>query len=431
MNMDTKEKAEVELSTQQEAAFTAIQEWLKKFEAGEASRNFFVLMGLAGTGKTFTIKEIVRRLGLRARFMAYTGKAASVMRKYGIPEARTIHSSIYKMVGVDDETFKTMYAARDEFEKDSVEYKTLDAEIKQLQKPTWELNTEAFHGDDRPDILVLDECSMVNESILADLESFGIPIIALGDPGQLPPIDGTGVLFAGLPDASLTEIRRQALDNPIIQWSMWAREDRTLPMSGEWDDSAETRVLRMPRGLADRYMWDIFKAHDICICWKNKTRMSINQWVRRKLGYYALDGVFPQAGERIIFTKNDRDKGVFNGQMAEVKSVMDIYDTSVKLQVLPEEMEKPIEVEVLRACFEVYRDPTAFEALRPWDYKGKQMADFGYAITCHKAQGSQWDRVLVMDENVFVWKAKREERMKWMYTAITRAVERVTIVSGV
>ena len=66
-------------------------------------------------------------------------------------------------------------------------------------------------------------------------------------------------------------------------------------------------------------------------------------------------------------------------------------------------------------------------------FRGRQRAAFGYALTCHKAQGSQWSRVLVFEEDCFNWGSKpgaRDLRAQWLYTAITRAVDKVTIIGG-
>ena len=425
--------AAIVLSEQQEVAAHNFFEWLDAYNAGEPNiRPYFVLEGFAGTGKSFCVAELVRRTGLRPRYMTYTGKAALVLNKYnpGL-DARTIHSSIYRLVSVGDGTFKRLFEQLEKAQTDEAR-KEIQKEIDDLRKPRFELNEEAFE-DENIDLFVLDECSMVNQDILDDLLSFGLPIIALGDPGQLPPVKGEGALFRGLADARLTEIRRQALDNPIIQWSMWARNSRTLPMTDP-DQIMADRAAKCPKDLFSMdELNQLMDQHDMTICWKNATRQFLNLMRRKHLGFYGQSNVYPVPGDTIIFTKNDRTAGVLNGLFAtvvEVGNLMDMYiELKVRLETQAPDAE-PIPVKILRACFEVYVDPDAWKSVKPWDYRDRQQCDYGYAITCHKAQGSQWDRVIVFEENALNWPKAQDERAKWLYTAVTRAAQKITIIAG-
>lgn len=431
--MDTQQET-ITLSPEQEDAAQKCQEFIDNFSYERAQENkrkgYFVLEGYAGTGKSFAVNEIIRRTGLKPAYMAYTGKAALVLNKYHNLDATTIHSKIYKLRQVSDTVFKELYAKREEAKTED-EALEITKEIKELMEPKFELNEEAF-DEDNVKLIVLDECSMVDDEILDDLLSFGLPIIALGDPGQLPPVKGTGSLFKGLPDARLTEIRRQSLDSPIIQWSMWARERRPLPMT-HLEDWREDLVAKVPKGMVrGKELHEMFETHDVCICWKNITRQNMNSWRRKMLGFHEQDPVFPVKGETLIITKNDKVAGIFNGQFAEVIEVGELFDVYIELEVLPEEAKNPVKLKVLRACFEQYQNPDAFEGLRPWDYKDRHQVDFGYCLTCHKAQGSQWDNVLILEENVLNWHKPgvQEGRAQWLYTAITRAAKKVTMIAG-
>lgn len=422
---DTTVQTAITLSEQQEAAALAMQEWFNSFP--DVPRKFFTLQGYAGTGKTFTINEIVRRLHVRASYMAYTGKAALVMRKYAHVPAKTIHSTIYTYVKPEKEEFEELYKKRDETE-DLGKKEAITKQIKELMQPRFELNDSAFE-ENGTELIVLDECSMVDEKLLDDLLSFKLPIIALGDPGQLPPVAGTGALFTGVPNSVLTEVRRQSLDNPIIAWSMLTRAERTIPYTdlGTW---REDKAAKVPRNfLSPPEFWEMVQDHDVTICWKNKTRQNMNQWIRQRMGFYEKDGQYPIAGEKIIFTRNDRANGLFNGLIADVVERLDEYDNTIEYKVKTEEGKEQV-VKLMKYVFQEYTNPQAKEALRPWDFEGNQEADFGYVLTCHKAQGSQWERVLVIDENVLNWPKARPERAKWLYTAITRAADKVTIVTG-
>lgn len=443
-NSNTQETSEISnppvvLSEQQQVAEDRAIVWLDKCKQElnnkmPLSQPVFVIEGLAGTGKTFTVKTIIDKLKRKPAYMAYTGKAALVLNKYSNAHATTIHSRIYSPLSVSDKVFKDLYKRRDT-SKDEEEVRKLQQEIDELSQIKFALKEKEDAFPHKENLIVLDECSMVDKEMLSDLKSFKIPIIALGDPGQLPPVKGEGALFTGVADVSLTEIRRQSLDNPIIEWSMFARNQRPLPPTPQ-ETVYTDKVAKLPRSLvvSSIGMWELYKAHDILICWKNQTRQNINRWVRTELGYTKdPSSIFPVVGDKLIITKNDRTLGLFNGLFAEVIEVGDLYDTYIELKIRTElqaETDIPISVRIMRACFEVYTNPDAWKQVKPWHFKNMQQADYGYAITCHKAQGSQWDKVLILEENVLNWPKAKEERAKWLYTAITRAVEKVTILTG-
>src|SRR5438876_11123551 len=169
----------------QDAALTAASNWFK----GERERAaIFRLFGYAGTGKTTLAKHLAEGVDGKVLFAAFTGKAACVMRSKGCHGAATIHSLIYKARESGEET------------------------------PNFELWDEAPASKAR--LIVIDECSMVDAELARDLMSFGVPLLVLGDPAQLPPIQGGGFFTEVEPDAMLTEVHRQAEDNPIIRLSM-------------------------------------------------------------------------------------------------------------------------------------------------------------------------------------------------------------------
>jgi exodeoxyribonuclease-5 len=174
-------------SPQQDAALAAVARWLK---AGEP--RVFRLFGYAGTGKTTLARHIAESAGGDVAFAAFTGKAAHVMRGKGCKGATTIHSLIYRTRGEDE------------------------------NGPTFTLNDDSAAG--KSALIVIDECSMVDEEIGRDLLSFGKPVLVLGDPAQLPPIAGGGFFTSAEPDVMLTEVHRQAFDDPIIRMSMIVRE---------------------------------------------------------------------------------------------------------------------------------------------------------------------------------------------------------------
>jgi exodeoxyribonuclease-5 len=290
--------------------------------------------------------------------MTYTGKAASVLVKYHNLKATTIHSKIYTLVTVPDSVFKELYKERDAAE--GKEKEKIIKQIEELLAPQFTLNVEAFCAEDRKEsVLVLDECSMVDDEVLDDLTSFGIPIIALGDPGQLPPIGGEGALFKGISDAKLTEIHRQALGSPIIQWSMRCRKQQPLP-STDWKTWRKEVCSKFPKTfLTPSFAQELMDYHEIAICWKNITRQNLNQERRTHLGHTEINPIYPVVGEQLIITKNDRDLGLYNGQFCKVIELGKEYPNFIETLVETEEHDDPVKLRLHKSTFELYHNPNA------------------------------------------------------------------------
>ncbi|RIK83063.1 MAG: ATP-binding protein [Hyphomicrobiales bacterium] len=374
----------MQFSPQQDEALKAVSRWLK-----EGRKPVFRLFGYAGTGKTTLARHFASHVDGQVQFAAFTGKAAQVLRSKGAVNARTIHSLIYRPRGeeaVEDETTG----------KTSI-------------NPTFSLNRQSPVA--RAALIVVDECSMVDEELGRDLMSFGTPILVLGDPAQLPPISGGGFFTEHEPDHLLTEIHRQARDNPIIRMAMDVREGREL----QHGDFGAARVI--PRGEVDR---ELVLAADQVLVGTNRTRRRYNQRLRELKGF---DAVYPQAGDKLVCLRNDPAKGLLNGSLWKVMtSARETVKPGINLLVAPEEDDPDrgvAKIKLLKAAFE---DP---EADIPWQQKKRfDDFDYGYALTVHKAQGSQWDEVVLFDESF----AFKDTRQRWLYTAITRAAERLTVV---
>lgn len=411
------------------------------------------LFGFAGTGKSTILPNVIADLGfdpVTVQFVAPTGKAAKVMRAklraQGMTNvnASTIHSAIYRakpapIATLEGEMYDLQVRQQELIEggeaRDSKEVLRLQKLIDRLkmeldaayteEKVSFQLNLDS--PVQMAQLIVVDEASMVGGRMADDLMSFGVPIFAMGDPGQLPPIEDDGGICARKPDAFLTEIHRQAADNPIIHLATLARQGEDLPF-GDYDGRA--RVMRRKDFDPDLDPTDLPKF----ICGTNKSRWKINQNLREDFGIVsrAGDRVGPQSGEPLIVTKNNKQyPELVNGVEATCTFDSDLVRGAPTMR-LDFESEDGIEYRektVFQGRFEEHfeRRANAFSCDSRTAYRARRNSiemDFAYCITGHKSQGSQWDRVVVIDESsVF-----REDEDKWLYTAITRAAEDLTIL---
>lgn len=366
-------------SPQQDWAIKAVRAWL----ADPSGPQIFRLFGFAGTGKTTLAQELANAVKGLVLYATFTGKAALVLRKKGCDEASTIHSLIYK-VEVDPETGEASFI----------------------------LNPESALAEAK--LLIVDEVSMVPEILARDLMSYGKRILVLGDPAQLPPIDGEGFFINAEPDVMLTEVHRQAAENPIIRMSMDIRAGKRLQLG----TYGESRVI------AKAMQRDVLEA-DQLLCGLNRSRVTFNRKIRSLKGLLDEGNPYrPSIGDRLICLRNKHDEGLFNGGLWEAQEIeveaRKFGDPFYKIRVgsLDEERD-PQSVRVLPNYFEGTEQELHWKERRAY-----HEFTFGWAITCHKAQGSQWDSVIVFDESgVF-----REAQRNWLYTAVTRAAEKVTVV---
>ena len=374
----------MDLSPQQDAALVAVDRWLK---AGRPQ--VFRLFGYAGTGKTTLARYFAEHVEGQVQFAAFTGKAAQVLRSKGATNARTIHSLIYRPKG-----------------EEAVEDETTG---KTSMSPTFSLNRQSPIA--KAKLVIIDECSMVDEQLGRDLLSFGTPVLVLGDPAQLPPISGGGFFTEHEPDHLLTEIHRQAQDNPIIRLALDVREGREF-MHGDYGSA---HVIGK-----DQVTQDLVLEADQVLVGTNRTRRRYNARLRELKGFTAS---YPQAGDKLVCLRNDPAKGLLNGSLWKVMtSSRETVKPGINLLVAPEEDDPDrgvAKIKLLKAAFESPDEEI------PWQQKKRfDDFDYGYALTVHKAQGSQWDNVVLFDES---W-AFKETRQRWLYTAITRAAKTLTIV---
>lgn len=410
------------LTDGQRAAEDAIVQWF----CNEA-RQIFVLSGFAGTGKTFLLSHVVKetlrlKAGEEAVFVAPTGKAAAVLVKNGTP-AGTVHSLIYTL---DEENYDV-----DE-----------NGEIVRSERPQF-IRREKI--DERIKLIVVDEASMVDKTLLRDVLSFGVKCLFCGDKAQLPPVRGENTVLSAV-DYALTEIVRQEADNPILALAQAAREGRYIPY-GNYGG----KVLVVPRNaFVGERRAAILAAADQIICGRNTTRNALNEEMR---AYKGFEGDLPQDGEKLVCTLNDWEKpldgrGKFflvNGVIGLAQNVRKEGKGLASMDFFPDFISGSVRVPFDTGIFHgsdyryFYGDRAVEFVDGTFAHEGDFRAlakkkivkeepvcrfEFAYAITCHKAQGSEFGYVVVFDES----RAFGEESRRWLYTAVTRAKDKLVIV---
>jgi len=401
-------------SKQQQQALDAVRDWLGGRDQGTDPRQCFYLAGYAGSGKTTLAREFAIGTGLQVAFGAFTGKAALVLQKKGCPDARTIHSLIYvpvtkskaNLLGLQDEF--ALLAEDDPLRADIK--REIEDEQKRLKAPSFALNEQGSILHD-VDLVVIDEVSMLDDRMGEDLLKFNKPILVLGDPAQLPPVGkGTGYFTNREPDFMLTDVHRQAANSPVLKMAT------TVRSGGDLEQGVYGTSCVLPRkGIS---IEEAVRDFDQIICGKNETRKAINKQVREHLGFR---GLLPQVGDKLICLRNDKDSALLNGSFWAVLAppIEEQDGDTLRLALRdPDDEEAPAKVVMAHRHHFEGRELSWYKA------RDAQEFDYGYAITCHKSQGSQWNRVLVYDQSACF----RQDRRKWLYTAITRAAESVTIV---
>jgi exodeoxyribonuclease-5 len=426
-----------QLSGQQLAGIDKIRQWYygPRLDGYDTLVRPFRLFGYAGTGKTTMAKEIPAALGLRnVRYGTFTGKAAHVLRSKGAGPVSTIHSAIYfpttsleakaELAQAREELAELYEANRSEPGEPGEGWKQdvarLEAAIPELEaaakRMSWEWNPDSEWST--ADLIILDEVSMVNAKLATDIEAYGVPILVLGDPAQLPPVEGGGYYTNAQPDHLLTEIHRSALDNPITAMATRVRESTSAGLGLTQDDMTPASI---------RHAME----HDQVLCWSNKRRWAMIKQIRAVLG--RPDGQVV-AGDRIMCLTNNKDLAVFNGQQFEVlEATPGTLGPTLRLRT---EDGREVMIPVFAEGFLGREQQDQAKASGAGMRGGRMLATFSQAITVHKAQGSEWPRVYVVNETPAMMSMARKNKgaaeavaqgRQWAYTAITRAQESVTI----
>ena len=390
----------MELSADQNHALERLMAWCRKPEGRSLT-----LGGYAGTGKTTLIAKLRKELAetdpdKTVAFCAYTGKASQVLRTM-------LENDGALMEG---DTCGTIHAL--------------------LYSPYMDKNGQVVGWmrtkDIEADLIVVDEASMVTDGIWQDLLATRVPVIAVGDHGQLPPVEGNFNVMLK-PDLTLDRIHRQAEGNPIIQLAWQARETGKIAVGDFGKSVRKFSYATHDASEIDDLQEHLFSnLHDemLVLCGRNKTRVELNRAIRNRLGRESDE---PEGGDRVVCLRNTYTQPggpIYNGMVGVIETISPYephwYDASI---FFPDEG-RDFDGRIARAQFNRPDALSEIEGLH-WKEIGERF-DFGYALTVHKAQGSQAKTVVLFEERF--QKADDEQWKRWLYTAVTRARENLYII---
>lgn len=375
----------------------------------KAHESYTCIAGYAGTGKSTLIKFIINALEINPEtdvaYVAYTGKAATVLQTKGCPNATTAHKLLYEAKPRPNGTF--------------------------YLKKRWPIPYK---------VIIVDEISMLPKTMWDLLLSHHKYVIACGDPFQLPPVDqNEDNHVLDKPHIFLDEIMRQAQDSEIIRLSMWVREGKPL---GQFPVAKEqVQILRPYELIPEMYDWA-----DQTLCASNKKRIEINNKVRERLGY----GPTPEIGDKIIGLTNHWDfmstNGLWpltNGSIGTITNYQIvpyyypsfIYNKELQYMFTGMDIENgrfesiPIDYDALLTGEQAFDKKQEFRmnsfARNSDALEAPYYFAYAYAITVWKAQGSEWDKVLLIEEG---HPFNELDHQKYLYTGITRASKKLVVI---
>lgn len=371
----------IQLTDEQESAMNQLIHFVNGFIGGNIMR----LSGSAGTGKSILLSKLAEKLADEAVVLTPTGKSTDVLIKKGVDSA-TIHSFIYHPILKGNKV---------------IGFK---------------------RSENYSNIIIVDECSMLNKRLLNDLVDSCNKLILIGDDAQLPPVEG----LLDLPDAKevrLETIHRQAKDNPIIRLATMFRDKKKPKGTGRKSSDSGSIIVKKFDG--NFYMYE---GVDVVICGTNRTKDRINEIYRKHLG---ITEYLPIPGERLMALNNIKDKQIYNGKTLVVERVGKPYregkNDLVDIEVIDDLGEK---IPTITTFVKTFKERKFKKGDIEFDSRGlpykeaRELSksivylDFSYSMTCHKSQGSTYGNVLVLGYDCFM---RGDDWFKWNYTAITRA----------
>lgn len=354
----------------------------------KSKEKYTCISGFAGTGKSTLVQYIIKELNIpssKIAYVAYTGKAALVLKNKGCPGATTAHKLLYHTTELPNGTFE---------------------------------HTPKLKPDKPLKLIVVDEVSMLEKEQWDILMKWGIHVICLGDPFQLPPIgEDNGVLRNS--HIFLDEVMRQAQDSEIIRLSMDIRDGKSL----SYFKGKDARVVPKDT-ISDR----LISTADIVLCGKNATRYYLNQRIRRVIwGEQYKDE--PIENDKIICLKNYWNKGdLANGLIGRINCIEKKDDFILKTKLLADFKTDDDAFYDLSMDYQLFIDGKPLVNQDNWKMYPKEIRplefDYAYSVTVHKSQGSEYGKVVLFNE--YLGK-DRETYLRWLYTGVTRASEKLVV----
>ena len=393
----------------------------------ENGKSFITLGGFAGTGKTLTLTELRRHIdpSKRVAFASFTGKSASVLRdKIMMSNATnksdyigTIHGLMYRPIII-----KKFSESKNEI-IETVTFKKLDS----IEE----------------DILLIDEASMVGSKIFDDMIDFNVQIVACGDSFQLPPVADTyGEPILQHPDYQLNEVHRTAQDSPLVKLAHAIRTKQYLPIEPYKDK--HIHILSYFKGGREHLESIEYNSETVTLCFTNAVRQSVNFGYRNKKGF--KDDIILYPYEQIVCLTNNPTLGMMNGERFTVEFLSPPYDKET-VSVTVERQDGNYQEAYVHNTLKKFGKKNVVKKQENGKprYKYGQVkpllqekdplvidADYGYAMTVHKSQGSEFGNVCLVDSGIFkgISNSKNNnDYLRWLYTGVTRSSDKLTIIT--
>ena len=383
----------MDLSDEQNKAMKAVLSWINNKKEKE---QIFIFGGIAGSGKTTCINYIKNELNMRTIEMVYTGMASLVLKQNGNPNAKTIHSTIYNTrKGADG---KPIHMIKKKEEMEDI------------------------------DMFIVDECSMINESMFNDILSFKKKVLFVGDHKQLPPIKGNGILTH--PDVELNECHRVALENPLTWLSQEIRMGRF---------ALKNQVIGNEIVIINQENLELARKVDQIITTTHKNRIRFNAMYRKYLGFDDM----PRVDDRVVCKKNDWSNLSFSGLLkTDVALVNGMSGTIEKIernghQDFWDTYNKHHSIAISNIDFKPNLDINTYKGIESdyasllhdrkqsykFDTRDMNFFEYAYALSLYSCQGSQYGSVYYHHKPF----GAVEVRASMLYTGVTRAKNKLVL----
>jgi exodeoxyribonuclease-5 len=351
---------------------TALRKARKWFDLAAGPQKVFRIDGPAGSGKTSLVRTIIEKLGANAAYLAPTNKAADLLRKKGCEPVYTLHKALYTTRSEDDAASKGKVLIFDSRFDNECAGKIID-----------DYN-----------LLVIDEASMVGVKLATEILRYEKPLVVLGDSAQLAPVNDDAYFTNDrlVPiEVALDTVMRHGAESEILTAATSLRLGNGFGDTGVFAGQMDIKSFEVELAQADQI-----------ICHTNNQRVRINALVRRMLGFtHAL-----HIGDKLVARKNDYRSGVFKGTLWRV-----IAFDGTRVGLVPWEDFDTIDLTQ-------HSVPVPMSVIN----SESPQFEFGYAITVHSAQGSEWRDVAIVGS----WLPNTRigsDHNRWWYTAVTRASE--------